>query len=68
MPRPLRTAAFFLAAGVLATGAAAACSLLVDGVAAKRVVWATVLVVGGIGAGVRRARREAKAADSDDCA
>lgn len=53
----LHPLAFCLAAGIAATGCAAAASLLVDGVDAKRVVWATVELLVALGAGVWRGLR-----------
>lgn len=58
IPRSLRSAAFHLAAGYLATGCGAGYSLLVDGVTAKRIVWLAVGIGVSLGFGVWRALRE----------
>lgn len=50
---------FFLAAGLASTTLAAACSLLADGVAAKRWTWAAVGLAVPVAAGLWRAWREA---------
>lgn len=55
MTRPV----FYAATGAAATVLAAVCSLLVDGVAAKRWTWAAVGLAVAIGAGLWRAWREA---------
>lgn len=55
--RGLRPVAFYLAAGVAATDCAAAASLLVDGVDAKRIVWAAVGGAVALGVGVWRGLR-----------
>jgi hypothetical protein len=59
MTRILRRLASLLLAGFLATVAGAACSLLVDGVTAKRVTWAVVAFVLAAAVGLRGALREA---------
>lgn len=56
MPRARRLA-FFLLTGLLATDAAGTASLLVDGVAVRRVVAAVVGVVFSVAAGVVYATR-----------
>lgn len=47
--------AFFLAAGAMATVAAAAASLLVESVLVKRVLWVVVALAVSVGAGLWRA-------------
>lgn len=57
MTSALRTAAFCLFAGTAATGCAAAASLLVNGVEAKRLTWLIVGLLVALGAGVWRGLR-----------
>ena len=56
--RRLRVIVFHLAAGVLATGCGGACSLLVEGVTAKRIVWLAVGISVSLGLAVWWALRE----------
>lgn len=54
----IRRPAFFAATGAAALFLAACCSLLADGVAAKRWTWAAVGLAVSVGAGLWRALRE----------
>lgn len=49
-----RDAVFYLSCGVAAIAPATLCTLLVQGVTAKRLVWVSVLVAFGVGAGIVR--------------
>lgn len=62
----MRRLRFFLAAGFTSTVVAAACSLLADGVTAKRWTWAVAGVVCAVAAGVWWARREPTGGEPDD--
>lgn len=58
LTRRIRSVVFLLSAGAFGTVAAGACTLLVDGVVAKRVVWAATAVVVSVAAGWWRAWRD----------
>lgn len=56
---------FLLAAGAVSTVVAAACSLLADGVTAKRWTWAVAGAVCAVAAGAWQVRREGRSGDID---